>query len=262
MTLVLSAIGVVISLAALALAIYLNVYREQRLRPRLEMLFDYSEGSDLISLKYPREGDCAEHWLRLRVRNARNRRTAEGVEVTFIGCKSENDETPDLPLESRHLRWSATAQPKPDVDALAPDAPEPAISATIAPGFYRYLDFLHASNRVKVDQRLRSVPRVCTWPPASERNRLEPGSYAFCLAITAHDANASFYELKLTYDGQWSSMRDLWWGQHLQVGELRKLPDFDVQNGLLTKYLGSVWLSLFTMRRQSSPRCCERWSRT
>ena len=217
MALALSVISVVASLTAVGLSIYLNVYRERRLRPRLQLLLDPESSSNLVTLEYPAEGECAEHWLRFSVCNERDRRTAEDVEVMFIGCKSEDGNNPELPLESRHLRWSATSEAKPGIDAMAAGGPKPMVSATIPPGFYRYLDLLHASNRGKVDAAVRCVPRICVWPPPSDRNHLLSGSYVFYFAVTARDANASFYRLQVSFDGEWSPLREQWWSNHLQV---------------------------------------------
>jgi hypothetical protein len=214
--LVLSIISAVTSVTAVVLSIYLNVYRDRRLRPQLNLDFDPDGKSDALTLEFPKEPGCVEHWLRLRVRNAPDKRTAEDVEVTFVGCSLGDGVSQDLQLENRRLQWAATREVPPGVDALARDAPVPSVTATIPPGFYRHVDLIHASNRSKVDEEYRCVPRVCVWPPASARNNLQAAVYDFDLVITAKDANAAYYRVRVSYNGQWSDGAG-WWSTHLVV---------------------------------------------
>lgn len=218
MTVPLAILSVVTSGVALALSVYLNVYRERRIRPRLSIAPDgLVQGVDLVTLQYETEPGCVEHWARLRVHNEKHRRTAEDVEVLFIGCSADGDTTTDLALDWRRLRWAATAETTAGTDVLSRTAQKPDLTATIPPGFFRHIDVLHASNRDKVDEDVRSVPRLCVWPTPSKRNVITHGQFKLFFAITAKDANTAFYCMPLRYDGQWSDSAEAWWGRHLRL---------------------------------------------
>lgn len=66
-----------------------GAFRDRRQRPRLKLLYDHDQGEDFaVGIN-----DDSQHWVRLRVRNAPGRRSAEDVEVVVVRVERHDGET-------------------------------------------------------------------------------------------------------------------------------------------------------------------------
>ena len=131
-------VGAFGSFAAAGTAVGIAVWsalRDRRQRPRLELLYDHTDGEDFAAGL----NDGAQHWVRLRVRNAPRRRSADEVEVVVVSVEGQDGE-PHGPITGFALVWSNTLPP---VTRLA-----------IPPGVVRHVDLVSVrrpSTRMAVD---------------------------------------------------------------------------------------------------------------
>lgn len=173
--------GVALAIA-LATAL-LTVWR----RPKLSVHFDARNEEDIAIAGGGTPNEV--RWLRVRVGNARHRRTAESVEVLAADLRSVHSswQLPG-PVSFRTLRWTHYE----DMERL-----------NIAPGAARYLDVIKISRAADGSSARNELHLV---PPPSDTDRyvLPVGEYKATLIVTARDANARRVDLKIKIE------RDSW----------------------------------------------------
>jgi hypothetical protein len=152
-------------------------------RPKLSVRFDATSEEDIAIAG--RGTPHEVHWLRVRVENARHRRTAESVEVLAANLSSAHSSwrLPG-PISFRTLRWTHYE----DTERL-----------NIAPGAARYLDVIKISRAADGSGARNELHLV---PPPSDADRyvLPIGRYTVTLIVTARDANARRVELVIRID--------------------------------------------------------------
>jgi len=188
--------------------------RDRKQRPRLELLYDHSEGEDFaVGLN-----DGTQHWVRLRVLNAPGRRSADDVEVVVAGVNRADGE-PIGRIHGFTLVWSNTW----GTDGL------PVTRLAIPPGVARRVDLLSLKRPVVSDcgggarpaqsegghdvaGELEVHPR-----PRGGSAFFGAGTYTILLAVTARDTDAVFYSVDVEFDGLWWSAENI--RDHLKMSE-------------------------------------------
>lgn len=187
------------SAAAAALFIALRTEsRERRRQPRLQLLFDPE--SDDFEVAVGPEGSRS-HWVRLRVANQRGRRTAEDVEIIVVDVRPRRHGS----LNGFTLLWS-------NLPESLPSTPLPLASRqTIPPGVARHVDLLRAP-----PPRLGFVTGEpdLLWLQAQpvredDRHAVLGGTTHVRLAVAARDADASYYDVTIEFDGKWVSDNEM-----------------------------------------------------
>jgi hypothetical protein len=187
------------TISATAAAVYIGVIREHLQRPRLSLSFDWGRAED-AQLSGDSDGIQAAY-ARLRAANASGRRMAERVELRVLRI---------IILEPVP---TGKVQPSQLADfALAVSLSEPTSSELdIAPGAERHIDFVH----VKQGETEMSFD---VWPlPSDGRNRFDPGLVQVDLSLTAANADAQLFRIRVSWDGVFSarSWEEIW--QHLRI---------------------------------------------
>lgn len=166
------------SLVALTIAIgtaAINIWR----RPKLSVHFDRTNEEDIAIAG---EGtDDETRWLRVRVANAPNRRTAESVEVLAESLQCTQGAWKSRgPVSFRTLRWTHYGETE---------------RLNIAPGAARYLDVikLNRGDDGSARARLKLFPKSSD----PERYVLDVGEYVLRVIVTATDANARRVDIKI-----------------------------------------------------------------
>jgi hypothetical protein len=200
------------TLAAIVVALYLNVWRENSRLPSLILEREATGNSIGYSSSIVIEASVDHpHDLRsvfLRVRNGHGRRTAHDVEVLLSAAWRRPDGLggPHLQVDSRPLRWSYVEDPTvPDVTRIS-----------IPPGVERRIEFIRMGLPEWVDavttnpeQRSAILARSPDWKPTSHAIFATPplGTasehayshlyYAVDLLVTARDVDAVHYHGEL-----------------------------------------------------------------
>lgn len=224
--LILSLASAVTATTAIVLTIYQQFWRAPKLT--LALALDPAHG-DLVTLQPvmapgsdTRERDTTEHWVRLRVHNARRKRSAQEVEVLYIGSERNGR----MSIDPRPLRYTGTSENTHHVDILARGSEKPNLKATVPPGVFRHIDFLAALPSETVMRRLRGRPRLAVWPgPGIE---LDEGAHTIYLAVTATDTDAVFYRLAVEISNGWSDDPSVWWGERVVLSGLERLSEDEV----------------------------------
>lgn len=198
-----SAVG---TLSAVLVALYVQVFREWRRRPKLGLAPFSAADSDGVILRLK---DEISAWIRLQVHNEPGRRTAEDVEVIVVSiARDDNGERPppDEPpvdlglLAGRTLKWADDASSR----------------STIPPGMYRRIDIAHASSTADdvvasgLDEPSEFWLTIHPPPQQSTRDRLPPGTYRLVLAITARDTPTTFETIRIAFTGRWHGYEAIW----------------------------------------------------
>jgi hypothetical protein len=149
-------------------------------RPKLSVHFDVRNDEDIAIAGSGTPNEV--RWLRVRVGNARHRRTAESVEVLAADLRSVRGSW-RLPgaVSFRTLRWTHYD----DTERL-----------NIAPGAARYLDVIKIS-RAADGSRARNELHLVPAPSDTDRYVLPVGEYKVALIVTARDTNARRVDLKI-----------------------------------------------------------------
>jgi hypothetical protein len=228
--LVVSLASAATAVTALALTVYQQFWRAPKLMLTLDL--DPTRG-DLITLapvadpettSDVRERDTTEHWVRLRVRNARRKHSAKKAEVLYIGCRSAGE----VSIDPRPLRFTGTSENLDHSDILAMGADKPALTATIPPGVFRQVDLLAASVSHSVSPRLRGRPRLAVWPgPGID---LAEGSHDIYLVVAATDTDAVFYRVTIGIFPGWTDDAVEWWSTRVVLSPLERLTDREVKH--------------------------------
>jgi hypothetical protein len=207
-------------IVALAIAFY-GRFREWRLRPRLSLAFDQDPSSmalDAVTVGSP----AGSHWARVRIENARRRRSAEDVEVLVTRFRLIGASWVQPPLDTRPLRWS---------NSIDPVSGGPMTKVTIPPGVTRHCDLLPLEPPLWVRDRDRegwdplpaeteqqiergeigaSAALQIEPQPVDRRHWVNGGSYELELAVCARDVDASFYTSTIEFDGKWRQGPEIW----------------------------------------------------
>jgi hypothetical protein len=202
------------TLSAVLLALYRDTWREWRSRPRLSLHLDpmWTESNRDL---FWQQGEAPAHWLRLRVRNEKGRRSAEDVEVLVTGfyALGEAEEAWQPPMDIYPLRWSATPDPR----------------VQIPPGVSRHVDLLMFPAPTVSDggggftvappeEELTTTGVLCVRQEgASTRSGsavsdqvFENHHYRIELAVVARDIDSRAYAVEVEFDGRYRYPPDFW----------------------------------------------------
>lgn len=150
------------------------------------------------------------HWVRLRVENARGKRSADDVEVLVVEVRGEwsDGRSRVPPLGGLPLAWS---------DMPARD--EKLTRLTLPPGIARRVDLLRLDEPYSdaenipapVEGHTQTTFELQVSPsPADGRHRLGGDRYDIILAVVARDTDSREYQVTIAYDGKW------WTAQHVK----------------------------------------------
>lgn len=195
-----TAAGAIAAAFAAWVAVYVGVIRMRRRRPKLTLDFP-SVGRELVVVRSRGGGSSA--WIRCQVSNAPGRDAADDVEVAIVDASEISPRDghpptlwPPQGLLGLALAWSAAEGQK---------------RAHIAPGAGRIIDVAAA-----YDTATRPRPLVIQTafrhvdPNAQE---LKSAEVQLDLALTARNADAVRYRVRIAYDGEWDE--NVW--DHLKV---------------------------------------------
>jgi hypothetical protein len=191
------------TLLAVLVALYLNVWREARKRPRLNICFDDPERAGGAGFQGNPTGPNAVRALpdlpvRVRVSNEPGRRTAHDVEVLLTASWVGEDGDPYAFVESTPLVWSPHHRLEGRETQLA-----------IPPGVGRTIDLLTYGLPEAVFDLAQAPPGTTTdpgvfallhiWPFSFDEHLLlvDRLEYRFRFVITARDVDARVYETAL-----------------------------------------------------------------
>ncbi len=202
------------TLSAVLLALYRDTWREWRLRPRLTLHLDpmWTESNRDL---FWQQGQAPAHWLRLRVRNEKGRRSAEDVEVllTAFYALGVEEEAWQPPLDIYPLRWSATRDPR----------------VQIPPGVSRHVDLLMFPAPTISDDgggftvaspeaELTTTGVLCVRQDGASAKSgsavsdqvFENHHYRIELAVVARDIDSRAYAIEVEFDGRYRYPPDFW----------------------------------------------------
>jgi hypothetical protein len=189
---VLEAVGVVATVATVAIALFLQWWLVRRRRPVLGL--DLSQkpiDEDLAPLDFE---DRMEFWLRVKVLASPKKDTAHNVEVLLLKVtRPPHAESPGL-VPTRQLAWADTPTERPAIPA----------------GTWRRVDVLKLVAPRNTADPLTLVPALKEYDEdrASSRSRRysgeryhlnDEGNYEFVLALTADEAESSWWRLTFSY---------------------------------------------------------------
>jgi hypothetical protein len=194
-----AAVGTV---AAVLIALYRDLVHERRVRPSLRIDFDPAGRQRNLDLVTVGPTDDRVHWVRLRVSNAKRRRSAEKVEVFLLRCQRLDQQGPQTPVNERPLSWSGVREPD-DVTRIT--------RTIIPPGVTRHVDLLSIQ---KEDGEPRASLRVVP-VPREGRHKFSDGEFEIELVLAAQDVDAKRYKGLIAYDGGWAEGDEMW--KHLDV---------------------------------------------
>ena len=182
----LQAAGVVETVATIAVALFLQWGLVRYRRPRLSLRFSEAlEDEDLVPLDFK---DRTELFLRVKVEAKAKKATAHNVEVLLLKVRRPIYVRDAPVVPSRQLAWADT----------------PAERLAIPAGTSRRIDVLKLVKRNSSD-RARLIPALKVYEGSTDeedRNVLaEDGKYEFELAVTADEAEATWWRLSFLYKG-------------------------------------------------------------
>jgi hypothetical protein len=213
---ILTAVG---TIGAVAVALYVSVWRSYRLRPKLSLSFDPGPtSSDLVVLDtataYTSTPEQA--WVRLEVHAENGRDAAEDTEVMIVAAReigprhpvalapglqaihTRSDSIP-IPVEGQLLVWSNTGPP-------------PSTRLNIPSGVHRHIDLLCVT---RGDREIHNYPSLAdgcviqVYPtPSDGRHCIRASRFLLDLAITARNARARYYRAEVSFDGCWGDARE------------------------------------------------------
>ncbi|WP_131799405.1 hypothetical protein [Parafrankia irregularis] len=194
-------IGAVGTVAAVWLALFLQITLVERRRPVLSLDFSDDYLDQDVSATELEDLTCLTY--RIRVYAEVNKETARNVEVLLLRARRPENAVNGFHIPDRSFRWTGQDDRKVD----------------IPPGSWRRLDFLSYI----VDSR-SEPPRfallAATIPDSQERpsgaplDRRwyldDPGTYEFEIAVTAEGMNATGWKLRFQFNpGSFQSLEDL-----------------------------------------------------
>ncbi len=147
------------------------------------------------------------HWVRLRVQNARGKRSADDVEVLIVEVRGVSGSGP--PLGGSPIIWSNLGVAGKHVTRL-----------TLPPGIARHVDLLgfvepHSDEwniPAPVQGHTQATFEFQVWPPPADgRHQLGEGRYEVILAVVARDTDSREYRVTVSHDGKW------WTAQHVKA---------------------------------------------
>ena len=200
-------VGAVGTVAAVAYALYRDIWRQRRHRPLLSLQFDPIPSPSNLDLVTA--GTTIMHWARLRVENKLGRKTAEEVEVLVLSFRFMDGEDSLAPLNDRLLPW---------VGLRSFDMQSPVSRTHIPAGIARRVDLLsiYKTEAGTACGRLEAIPTV-----KDGRASILPGRYVVEVAVAARDIDAVRFAFEIQFDGTWSDDSGIW--SHLRVSPPRKV---------------------------------------
>jgi hypothetical protein len=162
-------------------------------------------GRELVTVGNIDTGESA--WVRLLITNSPGRETAEDVEVLIEDLREIATREDVVPwasapaLAGAALRW-AMKEEGVDEDR-----------AHIAPGGQRLLDLASVHPGQDLSESERPLELLTAWRPSDKRQHLLSAEVELDLVVTARNADASRYVVRVSFDGTWDG--DIW--QHLRV---------------------------------------------
>jgi len=138
-------------------------------------------------------GGTKSHWLRLRVENAKGKRSADDVEVLVVDVRAR--------AQGRGQTFGGAAVVWSNMNVGG----EYVTRLTLPPGVPRYVDLLAlVEPRPQTPAETPAKAQLQVWPaPADGRHELGVATYDIVLAVSARDSNAAFYEVQVEHDGKW-----------------------------------------------------------
>jgi len=189
------------TIGAVAYALFRDLIVTPRRRPKLELRFDGTTLNDQVITMTAagREAAC----VRVRVVNRPGRDSADDVVVMVTGLERLDgaDGSVARPV-SLPLIWSGSNPPF--------------TVASVHPGSERHVDLLHVDLDEPAPPRLDVSPK-----PAGDEDNLEPGKYLVSVEIRARNADASRYEIPVSWDGHTTERAAVW--DHLGVEPPRRV---------------------------------------
>jgi len=214
------------TLSAVLVALYRDTWREWKSRPLLSLHLDpiWSESNRDL---FWQQGQSPAHWLRLRVRNEKGRRSAEEVEVlvTAFYALGGEEEAWQAPLDTLPLQWSATKDPR----------------VQIPPGVSRHVNLLMfpaprmsdgggGSRAASPEDELTAAGVLCVRSGGASANSgsaasdrvFENHHYRIELAVIARDIDSRAYAIEVEFDGRYRYPPDFWGDMMLTPPQLIK----------------------------------------
>jgi hypothetical protein len=169
------------TLAAVVLALFLQVIIVARRRPSLSLQFspDESQG-DIVTTDW---ADDFNLWIQLKVHATSGRNTARNVQVMVLRVVRPSVSGTDETVPSRVLKWSDS----------------PTVAVDIPSGTWRRVDLVryYKAKKPKSEPALLfpafNPQLVAQFPPSPRHHLTESGRYVFELAISADEINAIGY---------------------------------------------------------------------
>jgi hypothetical protein len=162
----------------------------RRRKPSLSLELDPNLAGTGPTLKKVANRDCA--YVRLLVRNAARRETAQGVYVELEDIKVLTGETPKdlLGLRGMWLAWGDQELTNPQADRT---------EASVGPGAARPVDLVHL-NAIAPGQVIIDVRPQPTGKP--KPNRLREATVSLTLALHGETRGPKRYEVQVAHDGR------------------------------------------------------------
>jgi len=175
----------VATVAAVILALYLQVYLVRSRRPVLALSVSLDPADeDVVSLSY---ADSFELWIRVRVSARPGRSTAKNVRVRLLQAVRPPESNSTLPVPAREFKWAESTETQVEIPSAS----------------WRRFDLLQVWVNRKGAKRQVLIPvfqHYNTPFPHTERHWLnEPGMYRLILSLSADDIDATIWEFSFVY---------------------------------------------------------------
>ncbi|MCA1607314.1 MAG: hypothetical protein LC775_18020 [Acidobacteria bacterium] len=172
------------TIAAVIVALFIQVYLVRRSRPVLMMELSNCESDEDFVVIRSRDGAVVEFWARLRVVAKSGRRTARGAQVRLVKVTRAADDPSDLIVPSGPMIWSSVG-------------PEP---QSILSGMWLRLDVLRYRIRDNKYPRQLEVEVGYDFDIADQQAVLcGSGEYCLTMLLGADDGETSKWELRFEH---------------------------------------------------------------
>lgn len=170
--------------AASLTALYLGVLRPYRLRPILRLI---DPGDDPVATTESKVEDDDSIWMRIRVLNDSSSVSASDVSATIMWARSLTDGTPRPLLVGRTLKWSNVEE----------------WEVRVPPKMARHLDVARLKH--VADGTVQQILPIFPRPIASSRHIVKTTELEIELALSAENAETSYWRLVLRFADEWPS---------------------------------------------------------
>lgn len=175
----------VATVAAVILALYLQIYLVRSRRPVLALSVSLDPAyEDVVSLQY---ADSCELWIRVKVSARPGRSTAKNVRVRLLQAIRPPESKNTVAVAAREFEWSESTEAQVEIPSAS----------------WRRFDLLRYWVELKGDKRRVLIPVFRyhrTRFPHTERHWLnEPGMYRLILSVSADDIDAAVWEFSFVH---------------------------------------------------------------